>query len=33
MSQRTYSAKPADIKREWHIIDLKDKVLDRKSVV
>ena len=29
MSQRTYSAKPADIKREWHIIDLKDKVLGR----
>jgi large subunit ribosomal protein L13 len=29
MSQRTYSAKPADIKREWHIIDLKDMVLGR----
>ena len=29
MSQRTYSAKAADIKRQWHIIDLKDKVLGR----
>ena len=29
MSQRTYSAKPADIKRQWHVIDLKDKVLGR----
>jgi len=29
MSQRTYSAKPADIKRAWHIIDVSDKVLGR----
>ena len=29
MSQRTYSAKPADIKRDWHIIDLNGKVLGR----
>ncbi|MBI3181551.1 MAG: 50S ribosomal protein L13 [Myxococcales bacterium] len=29
MSQRTYSAKPADIKRQWHLIDLTDKVLGR----
>ena len=29
MSQRTYSAKPADIKREWHIIDVNGKVLGR----
>ncbi|MGA9523671.1 MAG: 50S ribosomal protein L13 [Myxococcaceae bacterium] len=29
MSQRTYSAKPADIKREWHVIDVHDKVLGR----
>lgn len=29
MSQRTYSAKAADIQRQWHIIDLKDKVLGR----
>jgi large subunit ribosomal protein L13 len=29
MPQRTYSAKPADIKREWHIIDVADKVLGR----
>jgi large subunit ribosomal protein L13 len=29
MSQRTYSAQAADIKRQWHIIDLKDKVLGR----
>jgi large subunit ribosomal protein L13 len=29
MSQRTYSAKPADIKRQWHVIDVKDKVLGR----
>ena len=26
---KTYSAKPADIKREWHIIDASDKVLGR----
>ncbi|MFY0524691.1 50S ribosomal protein L13 [Archangium gephyra] len=29
MSQRTYSAKSADIKREWHIIDVNGKVLGR----
>ncbi len=29
MSHRTYSAKPADIKREWHVIDVQDKVLGR----
>jgi large subunit ribosomal protein L13 len=29
MSQRTYSAKPADIKRQWHVIDVTDKVLGR----
>lgn len=29
MSQRTYSAKPADITREWHIVDVADKVLGR----
>ncbi|QRK08372.1 50S ribosomal protein L13 [Archangium minus] len=29
MSQRTYSAKPADIKRDWHIIDVNGKVLGR----
>src|SRR5215217_3249900 len=29
MSQRTYSAKPADIKREWHVVDVADKVLGR----
>jgi large subunit ribosomal protein L13 len=29
MSQRTYSAKPADIKRQWHIVDVSDKVLGR----
>jgi large subunit ribosomal protein L13 len=29
MSQRTYSAKPADIKRDWHIVDLNGKVLGR----
>ena len=29
MSQRTYSAKPADIKREWHVVDLNGKVLGR----
>jgi large subunit ribosomal protein L13 len=29
MSQRTYSAKAKDIKREWHIIDVSDKVLGR----
>jgi large subunit ribosomal protein L13 len=29
MSQRTYSARPKDIVREWHIIDVADKVLGR----
>jgi large subunit ribosomal protein L13 len=29
MSQRTYSAKPSDIKREWHVVDLNGKVLGR----
>lgn len=29
MSQRTYSAKPADIKRQWHVVDVADKVLGR----
>jgi large subunit ribosomal protein L13 len=27
--QRTYSAKASDIKREWHVVDVKDKVLGR----
>ena len=26
---KTYSVKPSDIKREWHIIDASDKVLGR----
>ena len=29
MSQRTYSAKAADIKRDWHVVDVSDKVLGR----
>jgi len=29
MSQRTYSAKPKDIVRAWHIVDVSDKVLGR----
>jgi large subunit ribosomal protein L13 len=29
MSQRTYSAKAADIKRQWHLVDVTDKVLGR----
>ena len=29
MSQRTYSAKAKDIRREWHVIDVADKVLGR----
>ncbi len=29
MSQRTYSAKPTDITRQWHIIDVSEKVLGR----
>ncbi|MBL8955993.1 MAG: 50S ribosomal protein L13 [Myxococcaceae bacterium] len=29
MSQRTYSAKPKDIVRAWHIVDVNDKVLGR----
>ncbi len=29
MSNRTYSAKPADVKRAWHVIDVSDKVLGR----
>lgn len=30
-TQTTYSAKPSDIKREWHLIDASDKVLGRIS--
>jgi large subunit ribosomal protein L13 len=30
-TQKTYSAKPADIKRAWHLIDVSDKVLGRVS--
>ena len=29
MSQRTYSAKASDIKRQWHVVDVSDKVLGR----
>src|SRR5258708_22060667 len=29
MLQRTYSAKAADIKRQWHLVDVADKVLGR----
>ena len=29
MSQSTYSAKAGDIKREWHVVDVSDKVLGR----
>lgn len=29
MSQRTYSARAADIKRQWHVIDVNGKVLGR----
>ncbi|MGQ0504118.1 MAG: 50S ribosomal protein L13 [Myxococcaceae bacterium] len=29
MPQRTYSAKPKDVKREWHLIDVSDKILGR----
>jgi large subunit ribosomal protein L13 len=29
MSQKTYSAKAGDIKRQWHVIDVSDKVLGR----
>ena len=29
MSQRTYSAKAKDIKRDWHLVDVGDKVLGR----
>src|SRR5687767_686123 len=29
MSQRTYSARPKDIKRDWHIIDVSGKILGR----
>lgn len=29
MSQRTYSARPKDIQREWHIIDVSEKILGR----
>jgi large subunit ribosomal protein L13 len=30
-TQTTYSAKPSDIKRAWHLIDVSDKVLGRVS--
>lgn len=29
MPQKTYSAKAGDIKRQWHVIDVSDKVLGR----
>ncbi len=29
MSQRTYSAKAGDIQRQWHVIDVSDRVLGR----
>ena len=29
---KTYTAKPADVKREWHIIDAADKTLGRLSI-
>jgi large subunit ribosomal protein L13 len=29
MQRRTYSAKPSDIKREWHVIDAEGQVLGR----
>ena len=29
MSHKTYSAKAKDVKREWHIVDVNDKVLGR----
>jgi len=29
MPQKTYSAKAADIKRQWHVVDVADKVLGR----
>ncbi len=29
MSQRTYSAKASDIKRQWHVVDVSDKILGR----
>jgi large subunit ribosomal protein L13 len=29
MSQRTYSAKAGDIKRQWYVIDVADRVLGR----
>ncbi|MFC1970346.1 50S ribosomal protein L13 [Chloroflexota bacterium] len=28
---KTYSAKPADIQRQWHVIDASDKILGRLS--
>ena len=29
MATRTYSAKASDIQRQWHLIDVADKVLGR----
>src|SRR3954447_14954147 len=29
MATRTYSAKAKDIKRQWHVIDVTDKILGR----
>jgi len=29
MPSRTYSAKKADIKRDWHVVDVSDKILGR----
>ena len=32
MSQKTFSAKPADVERSWHIIDAKDQVVGKVAV-
>ena len=29
MPHKTYSAKPKDIKREWHVVDVSDQILGR----
>ena len=32
MNQKTFSAKPADVERSWHIIDAKDQIVGKVAV-
>ena len=32
MNQKTFSAKPADVERSWHVIDAKDQIVGKVAV-